>query len=79
MNSRSSNEDGVALAEIKALHAENTSLRARVLAVTSSQAAQIAALKASQSQNDLLVQRQLQRLSSVVFALRVGSGHEPTR
>jgi hypothetical protein len=75
-------EDGVALAAIKALHAENASLRARqarLQAMTSSQAAQIAALKASQSQHDLLVQRQLQRLSTVVFALRVGSGREPTR
>jgi hypothetical protein len=47
-------EDGVALAAIKALHAENASLRG-----------QLAALKASQARHDLLVDRELQRLSAV--------------
>jgi uncharacterized small protein (DUF1192 family) len=54
-------EDGVALAAIKALHArvgvldaENVSLRA-----------QLAALKTSQARHDLLVDRELQRLSVV--------------
>jgi len=51
-------EDGVALAAIKALHAENASLRARLAAVTGSQSAQIAAL-----------QRQLRRLNATVAAL----------
>ena len=59
-------EDGVALAAIKGLHAENASLRA----LATSQAAQIADLKASQARHDLLVQRQLQRLSAAVAALR---------
>jgi hypothetical protein len=45
-------EDGVALAAIKALHAENVFLRG-----------QLAALKASQTRHDLLVDRELQRLS----------------
>jgi hypothetical protein len=47
-------EDGVALAAIKALHAENASLRA-----------QFAAQKTSQARHDLLVDRELQRLSAV--------------
>jgi hypothetical protein len=63
-------EDGVALAAIKALHAENATLRARLAAVTASQAAQIAALKASQARHDLLVDRELQRLSAVVSVSR---------
>jgi hypothetical protein len=48
-------EDGVALAAIKALHAENAFLRA-----------QLAAQKTSQARHDLLVDRELQRLSAVV-------------
>jgi hypothetical protein len=48
-------EDGVALAAIKALHAENAALRARVTAMTTSQAS---------------MQRQLQRLSAAVEVLR---------
>jgi len=52
-------EDGVALAAIKALHAENAALRA-----------QLAALKASQALHDLLVDRELQRLSAVVSVSR---------
>jgi uncharacterized small protein (DUF1192 family) len=59
-------EDGVALAAIKALHArvgvldaENASLRA-----------QLAAQKASQARHDLLVDRELQRLSAVVSVSR---------
>ena len=58
-------EDGVALAAIKGLHAENASLRA----LASSQAAEIAGLKTSQARHDLLVQRQLRRLSAAVAAL----------
>ena len=52
-------EDGVALAAIKALHAENASLRA-----------QLAALKASQARHDLLVDRRIERLSVAVTASR---------
>ena len=70
-------EDGVALAAIKALHrengalhAENAQLRARLAAVTASQVAQIAALKASQARHDLLVDRRLERLSAAVSASR---------
>jgi hypothetical protein len=48
-------EDGVALAAIKALHAENADLRARLATVTASQSAQAATLR---------------RLSAVVAALR---------
>jgi len=48
-------EDGVALAAIKALHAENADLRARLATVTAAQSAQTAALR---------------RLSAVVAALR---------
>jgi hypothetical protein len=51
-------EDGIALAAIKALHAENASLRARLVAVTGSQSAQIATL-----------QRQLRHLNAAVAAL----------
>jgi hypothetical protein len=73
-------EDGVALAAIKALRTENAGARAaidalraenvRLAASTSAQSAQLAALKASQSQHDLLVQRQLRRLGADVSALR---------
>jgi hypothetical protein len=62
-------ENGVALAAIKALHAENVQLRARekkMQTIAASQAAQIAALNAVQSQHE----RQLERLSAVVSALR---------
>jgi hypothetical protein len=52
-------EDGVALAAIKALHAENAALRA-----------QLAAQKTSQARHDLLVDRELQRLSAVVSVSR---------
>jgi hypothetical protein len=38
-------EDGIAPVAIKALHAENASLRARLVAVTGSQSAQIATLQ----------------------------------
>jgi hypothetical protein len=53
-HSTSIDEDGVALAAINALHLENASLRG-----------QLAALKASQARHDLLVDRELQRLSAV--------------
>jgi hypothetical protein len=66
-------EDGVALAAIKALHAENaalhtenTSLRAELTATTRTQSVQIAALKASEVERD----RRLERLSAIVTALR---------
>jgi len=52
-------EDGVALAAIKALHAENAALRA-----------QLVALKASQARHDLLVDRRLERLTVAVSASR---------
>jgi len=52
-------EDGVALAAIKALHAENAQLRTRLATVTASHSAQIAAMQA-----------QLQILSAQMAALR---------
>jgi len=55
-------EDGVALAAIKALHAENVRLRG----VTLSQSAQIAALQGSQARQE----RRLERLSAALAALR---------
>jgi hypothetical protein len=62
-------EDGVALAAIKALHAENARLLSRqkkMQLITESQSAQIAALKASEAQRD----RRLERLAASVAALR---------
>jgi hypothetical protein len=59
-------EDGVALAAIKALHAENASLRARLAAVTTSQEARAQ----RQARRDAAVQLELQRLSARVDALR---------
>ncbi len=66
-------EDGVALAAIKALHAENAmlfaqnaSLRAKLGVTTRAQSAQIAALRSSEYQRD----RRLERLEAVVEALR---------
>jgi hypothetical protein len=73
-------EDGVALAAIKALHAENAhahsaiaTLHARVGALDAQNAslrAQLAALKASQARHDLLVDRQLERLTAAVSGSR---------
>jgi hypothetical protein len=59
-------EDGVALAAIKALHAENATLRARLGAVTASQD-----LRAQQqARRDVAMQRELQHLSAEVSSLR---------
>jgi hypothetical protein len=59
-------EDGVALAAIKALHAENAMLRARLAAVTASQD-----LRAQQqARRDVAMQRELQYLSVEVSSLR---------
>jgi hypothetical protein len=66
-------EDGVALAAIKALHAENADAHAAMKALHAENAslrAQLAALKTSQSRHDLLVDRELQRLSAVVSVSR---------
>jgi hypothetical protein len=73
-------EDGVALAAIKALHAENadahaamTALHARVGVLDAqnvSLRAQLAALKASQARRDLLVDRRLERLTVALSASR---------
>ena len=66
-------EDGVALAAIKALHRDNATLHARVGALDAQNAslrAQLAALKASQARHDLLVDRQLERLTVAVSGSR---------
>ena len=66
-------EDGVALAAIKALHAENADAHAAMKALHAENAslrAQLAALKASQARHDLLVDRELQRLSTIVSVSR---------
>ena len=59
-------EDGVALAAIKALHARVGALGAENAALRS----QLAALKTSQAQHDLLVDRRLQRLTVAVAGSR---------
>ena len=66
-------EDGIALAAIKALHAKNAQLRRRdsaaINALHLENAAlrgQLAAQKTSQARHDLLVDRELQRLNAVV-------------
>jgi hypothetical protein len=58
-------EDGVALAAIKALHAENAALRARLAAVTASQNQRAH----GQSVQIVALQRELVRLSAKVEAL----------
>ena len=66
-------EDGVALAAIKALHAENADARAAVKALHAENAAlraQLEALKTSQAQQIMLVDRRLEHLTAVVSASR---------
>ena len=61
-------EDGVALAAIKALHAENGALHTRV-SVLDAENAQLRAASASQSAKITAIQAQLQRLSAQMAAL----------
>jgi len=61
-------EDGVALAAIKALHAENGALHTRV-GVLDVENAQLRAASASQSAKITAIQAQLQRLSAQMAAL----------
>jgi len=70
-------EDGIALAAIKALHAENSQLRRHGDAATSALRAENAALRAelgalrtAQVRHDMLVDRRLERLSVTVAASR---------
>jgi hypothetical protein len=66
-------EDGIALAAIKALHSENADARAAVKALRAENAAlraQLDALKTSQARRDMLVDRRLERLTAVVSESR---------
>jgi hypothetical protein len=70
-------EDGVALAAIKALHAENAQLRhhgdAAISALRTENAAlraELGALRTAQARHDMLVDRRLERLNATVAASR---------